>query len=104
MPKTRPPYPPGYRRRLVGLVHAGRSPARLAEKFEPSEQTIRTWVRQADLEEGTRTDGLTTTEREALARRRQETRELREEREILQKAAVWFAQASRSIPPKGSSA
>ncbi len=102
MPKTRPPSPPEERRRLVELVRAGRSPARLAEEFEPSEQVIRNRVRQADLDEGTRTDGLTTTEREALARRRRENRQLREEREILKKAAAWFAQASRAIPPKGS--
>jgi transposase len=102
MPKTRPPYPSEYRRRIVELVRAGRSPARLAEEFEASDQTIRNWVRQADLDEGHRTDGLTTTEREELTRLRRENRTLREEREILKKAAAWFAQESRSIPPKGS--
>ncbi len=103
MPKTRPPYAPEYRRRIVDLVRAGRSPASLAEEFEASEPTIRNWVGQADLDEGSRTDGLTTTEREELTRLRRENRQLREEREILKKAAVWFAQESRSIPPKGSS-
>ncbi len=102
MPKTRPPYPPEYRRRIVELVRAGRSPASLAEEFEASAPTIRNGVRQSDLDEGTRTDGLTTTERDELTRLRRETRNLRDEREIFKKAAAWFAQERRSIPPKGS--
>jgi len=102
MRKTRRPYPFEYRRRIVELVRAGRSPARLAEEFEPSEQTIRNWVRQADLDAGTRTDGLATAEREELVRLRRENRTLREEREILKKAAAWFAQETTSILPKRS--
>ena len=45
-------YSPEYRERMVELVRAGRSPGSLAREFEPSEQTIRNWVRQADLDEG----------------------------------------------------
>ena len=53
-------YPPEYRERIVELVRAGRSPGPVARELEPSEQTIRNWVRQADLDEGRRSDGLTT--------------------------------------------
>lgn len=103
MPKTRPAYPPEYRARIVELVRAGRSPAELAREFEPSANTIRNWVRQADLDEGRRSDGLTTAEREELRRLRRENRQLRIEREILAKAAAWFARETESIPSKGSS-
>lgn len=77
---------------LVRLVRAGRTPEDLAGEFEPSTQAIRNWVRQAELDEGTRTDGLKTEEREELARLRRENARLKEEREILSKAAAWFAQ------------
>jgi transposase len=84
------------------MVRAGRSPESLANDFEPTPQTIRNWVKQADLDDGTRADGLTTDEREELARLRRENRVLREEKEILKKAAAWFAQESISTPPKRS--
>ena len=102
MPKNRAPYPPEFKRRLVEMVRAGRSPESLAKDFEPTPQTIRNWVKQADLDAGTRTDGLTTDEREELSRLRRENRVLREEKEILKKAAAWFAQESISTPPKRS--
>ena len=102
MPKTRPPYHPEFRARMVELVRAGRSPGELAREFEPSAQAIRNWVRQADLDEGRRGDGLTTQEREELARLRRENRQLRLEREILSKAAAWFAREANSTPSKGS--
>ena len=57
MPKSPPPYLPELRRRLVELVGAGRSPAELAKEFEPSEQCIRNWVKQADRDAGKRQDG-----------------------------------------------
>ena len=102
MPKSRPPYPPELRRRLVEMVRAGRSPAALAEEFEPSEQCIRNWVKQADRDSGTRQDGLTTAEKEEFSRLRREVRTLREERAILAKAAAWFARETGKIP-SGSS-
>ncbi len=105
MPKrTAPPapYPPEFRARLIELVRAGQTAEALAKKFEPSAQTIRNWVRQADLDDGARTDGLTSEEREELVRLRREVRTLREEREILKKAAAWFAKESDSNPPKRS--
>jgi len=87
MPKSRPPYPPEFKRRMVELVHAGRKPEELSREFEPSSQAIHNWVKQADLDEGKRKDGLTTLEREELARLRRENKHLRLEREILSKVA-----------------
>jgi transposase len=85
------------------MVRAGRQPEELAEKFEPTAQSIRNWVAQADRDDGHRQDGLTTEEREELRRLRRENKVLREEREILKKAAAWFARETGSIPPKDSS-
>ena len=87
---------------MVDLVRAGRSPESLAREFEPTVQAIRNWVRQADRDEGRRADGLTTDERTELQRLRRENLTLREEREILKKAAAWFARETGSIP-SGSS-
>ena len=103
MPKSRPPYSPELRRRLVALVRAGRSPGELVQQFEPSEQCIRNWVKQAERDEGKRQDDLTTVEKEELGRLRREVRTLREERAILAKAAAWFARETGKIPPGSSS-
>jgi transposase len=100
--KTRPGYPPEFRRRMVELVRSGRTPEALSREFEPTAQSIRQWARQADLDEGRRHDGLTTEERDELTRLRRENRVLREEREILKKAAAWFAQETTSSPTKRS--
>jgi transposase len=102
MPRTHKPYPLEFRQRMVELVRAGRDPAELAKEFEPSEWSIRGWVKQAGIDLGERSDGLTTEEREELRRLRRENKILREEREILKKAAAWFARETGSIPPKGS--
>jgi transposase len=103
MPKSKPPYTPEFRRRMVELVRSGRQPEELAEKFEPSAQSIRNWVVQADRDDGRRADGLTSTERDELRRLQRENKTLREERDILKKAAAWFARETNSIPPKDSS-
>ena len=102
MPRSRPPYPPEFRQELVQLVRSGRTPEDLSRQYEPSAQAIRNWVAQTDRDEGRRDDGLTSAEREELRRLRRENRRLREEREILKKAAAWFAQESESIPRRGS--
>src|SRR5215831_285664 len=94
MPSTHPPYAPEYRRRIIELARAGRSINKLAREFEPSANAIRKWVKQAALDEGLRSDGLTTTEREELNRLRRENRVLREEREILSR--VRLARSSRT--------
>ncbi len=103
MPRKHPPYPPEYRRQMVDLVRSGRAPEDLAREFEPSAQAIRNWVKQSDLDDGRRKDGLTTEERAELRRLRRENKTLRLEREILSKAAAWFAQETDSVPPKSSS-
>jgi transposase len=88
---------------MVELVRAGRSPKALAREFEPSEQTIRNWVKQADLDGGQRTDGLTTEELTELRRLRRENRQLKIEREILKQAAAWFARETKTVPDADSS-
>ena len=98
MPRTRRAYPPEFRQQIVELHRAGRSPGELAREFEPNEQTIRNWIAQADLDEGRRRDGLTTVERAELRKLRKENRQLRVEREILAKAAAWFARRAIRFP------
>ena len=89
MPKMRAPYPAEFREEMVRLVRAGRTPGELSREFEPSDQTIRNWVSQADIDEGRR-EGLTTAQLAELRGLRRECRILREEKEILAKAAAWF--------------
>ena len=103
VPRTHPPYPPEYRQQIVELARAGRSPAELAREFGPSGQAIRNWIKQAEIDAGKRHDGLTTAERQELARLRRENKQLRLEREILAKAAAWFARETGSIPSGSSS-
>ncbi len=103
MPGHHAAYPPEFKRQIVELVRSGRTPEELAKEFEPSAGAIRTWVKQADLDEGIRSDGLTTEERGELRRLRRENKQLRMEREILKKAAAWFARESNSIPERDSS-
>lgn len=98
MPRKK--YPADYRRRLVELFRSGRSAESLSKEFGVNGQTIRNWARQADVDEGKRKDGLTSDEREELQRLRRENRVLQEEREILKKAAAWFAQETNSTPSK----
>jgi transposase len=89
VPRTRPAYAPEFRRQIIELVRSGRTPEELAKEFEPSAQTIRTWVNQDRVDAGER-PGPVSAEREELARLRREVRQLREEREILRKATVFF--------------
>ena len=100
MPRTKPLYSLEFRQQMVELVKAGRTPEELSREFEPTAQTIHNWVKQTDLDGGVRSDGLTTSELREL---RRENKRLRVEREILKKAAAWFAQESDSVPPKRSS-
>jgi transposase len=109
MPRTRPPYPPEFRRQIVELARAGRSVEDLAREFEPSVQAIRTWIKHADRDEGRATakpavagTALSAAERDELTRLRREVRQLRVERDILSRAAAWFARETGTIP-SGSS-
>lgn len=98
MPKSRPPYPTAFRQQIVELARNGRPVADLAREFEPSAQTIHTWIKQADRDQGKRADILSSKEQEELRRLRKENRQLRQEREILAKAAAWFARETDSLP------
>jgi len=100
MAKRRRSYPLEFRQQLVDLVRAGRSPEELAKEFGPSGQAIRNWAKQADLDAGKRKDGLTSEEQDELKRLRRENKQLRLEREILAKAAAWFARETDAVPPK----
>ena len=100
MPSTRPPYATEFREQIIALLRAGRTPEELAEEYEPSAATIRTWAAQADRDQGVHTDGLSSAEQEELRRLRRETKILRQEKEILNKAAAWVARESSSIPER----
>jgi transposase len=102
MGKVRPPYPQEFKQQIIALARAGRSPAELAREFEPTEPTIRDWLKQSEADDGLRTDILTTEERQELLRLRRENRQLKIEREILSKAAAWFARETEQIPPRSS--
>jgi transposase len=102
MPRSHPPYAPEFRRRMVELVRSGRTPEELSREFEPTAQAISNWVRQAERDGGRRDDGLPEAEQAELTRLRRENRQLRQEREILSKAAAWFARETGTIP-SGSS-
>ena len=94
-------YTPEFKRQMVALGSSGRSPASLAKEFGPSAWTIALWVKQAARDAGKGDGGLTSAEREELSRLRRENKRLKEEREILSKAAAWFA--TESGPSKRSS-
>jgi transposase len=95
MPRYRTAYPPEFRRQMVDLVRSGRTPEELAREFEPTAQSISTWVKQAERDAGKRIDGPTSAERDELGRLRRENHRLRQERDILAKAAAWFARETR---------
>ena len=93
MARTRNPYPPEFREQMVALAAIRRSVEDLAREFEPCTATIHGWIKQADRDGGRSIDGLTSQERDELRRLRKENRQLRQERDILAKAAAWFAQS-----------
>ncbi len=93
MPRTRNPYPAEFREQIIALARTGRSVEDLAREFEPCVATIHTWLKRADRDGDCRRDGLTSDEHEELRRLRRENRQLRQERDILAKAAAWFAQS-----------
>ena len=92
MPRTRPPYPEEFRREAIRLAQLGDRPhSRLARDLGVSDVTLRNWLKEEKASRGERPGGLSSDEREELARLRDENATLRMEREILRKAAVFFA-------------
>jgi len=81
MPSSQKRYPAKFKRQMVELIRSGRTPNELARKFEPSVESIRNWMRQAERGEATHSDGLSSSEAEELKRLRRENRILREEKE-----------------------
>ena len=105
MPRTRSAYAPEFRRQMVYLDRAGRSPEDLAKEFKPSSHSIRHWVRVSDRLDGRReekNENLSAPDRDELARLRREVKQLRLERDILSRAAAWFAREA-GVVPSGSS-
>ena len=92
MPRTRPPYPEEFRREAVRLARLGDKPQRrLAKDLGISDVSLRRWIREEQAAGGERPGGLSSDERDELQRLRDENAKLRMEREILRKAAVFFA-------------
>jgi transposase len=95
-------YAPEFKRQMVDLVRSGRTAASLAKEFGPTAWSIALWVKQDARDAGRGDGGLTSTEREELSRLRRENRKLKEEREILSKAAAWFATEKPATPKRSS--
>lgn len=94
MPRTKPPFPPEFRAEAVKLMADSDRPlARLSKDLQVSEQTLRTWRRQSQIDSGAR-DGVSSDQAEELRRLRRENRTLQMEREVLKKAAAFFARES----------
>ena len=93
MAKTHPPYPPAFRAEAVALARtSGKGIPQLAADLGISEQALRGWMKRSDIDAGRGQPGeLTTAEREELRRLRRENQVLKPEREILRKAAAFFA-------------
>ena len=106
MPKSHPPYPAEFRQQTIELADAGRTPVELSKEFGPTAQTITNWLAQAARDAGKPLpgkEGLSTAEREELARLRRENRQIKMERDILAKATAWFARKSDVGSPNSSS-
>lgn len=103
MSKTRPPYPPEFRQKMVDLVLAGHSPEDLEKDYEPTAMSIRNWVAKAAKPTKQRPTTQISDDRQELEKLRREVRILREEREILKKAAAWFAQETGAPSSRRSS-
>ena len=100
--KRRRSYPAEFRSQLIELVRSGRTPEELAEEFDPCSATIQRWFIQSEIDGGAR-EGTSTDDKQEIARLRREVKRLKQEREILGKAAAWFARETDSIPERGSS-
>ena len=91
VPKTRPAYPPEFRREAVQMLRAGRTPRELSKSLGVSEQTLRSWRRQDEADRRERSDVPTSAELEELRALRRENARLKQERDLLKRAAAFFA-------------
>jgi transposase len=96
MPKSRPPYPEEFRREAVQMVRAGRKVSDVATSLGVTEQSLRTWVKQDQLNHRERDDGLRSEEREELRQLRRENARLKQERDLLKRAAAFFARETET--------
>lgn len=95
-PRPRRSFTAEFKAEIVELCRRGdRSVGQVARDFDLTETAVREWVKQADIDDGTRSDGLTTAEREELAKLRRENRSLREDVEVLKRATAFFAKETR---------
>ena len=93
--RQRRSFTPEFKAEVVELVHQpGKTVGGVARELDLTETAVRAWVKQADIDDGRRSDGLTTEER-AEARLRKELRQAREERDILKRAVAFFARETR---------
>src|SRR5688572_23003818 len=102
-PRARRSFTPEFKAEIVELCQRGdRSVGQVAKDFDLTETVVREWLKQAERDAGTRTDGLTTSEKEELAQLRRENRRLREDVEILKRATAFFvSMASRLVSSMG---
>jgi transposase len=106
MPKSRPPYPAEFRQQMIELARAGKTPAQLSKEFGVTAQTVSTWVAQAARDAGKPLpgkEGLSSVERQELEQLRRQLRQVQTERDILAKAAAWFAHKSEKTSTPSSS-
>jgi len=98
MPKNTPPYAPAFHAEAIQLARtSGRPRAAIARDLGMTAETLRLWLKQADLDAGRRRDGMTTQEHEEIRRLRRENRIVRDERAILQKAAAFVAKETDAL-------
>jgi transposase len=96
MPSTRPAYPDEFRQEAVAMVRGGRSVRDVAESLGVSQQSLRKWIKQTELDGRERDDGLRSDEREELRRLRRENARLKQERDLLKRAAAFFAKETET--------
>ena len=96
MPKSRPPYPEEFRREAVQLVRGGRKIPDVATSLGVTEQSLRNWVKQDQLERRERDDGLTLAERHELHELRRRVKRVEQERDLLKRAAAFFARETET--------